>query len=60
MLVVSQALNGVLRDTYIVAIGALSHAVGRILFASAKVSQVFYAGMVHGQSELSSLVTQYR
>ncbi|XP_028981754.1 thymic stromal cotransporter homolog [Diachasma alloeum] len=46
MLVGAPILSRVLglRDTYIVIIGALSHAGGRILFASALTPNVFYAG----------------
>ncbi|KAK0167201.1 hypothetical protein PV327_004630 [Microctonus hyperodae] len=46
MLIVTPTLSKLLgmRDTIIVCIGALSHAVGRILFASAAEPSLFYAG----------------
>ncbi|KAF7988288.1 hypothetical protein HCN44_009933 [Aphidius gifuensis] len=44
MLIVARTLDGVIRDTYIVALGALSHAIGRVLFATAKTTTVFYIG----------------
>lgn len=33
-----------IRDTIIVAIGAISHASGRIIFALAKIPELFYVG----------------
>ncbi|KAK0156957.1 hypothetical protein PV328_012080 [Microctonus aethiopoides] len=46
MLIVAPTLSKLLgmRDTLIVSIGALSHAVGRILFASAAQPSLSYAG----------------
>lgn len=33
-----------IRDTIIVAIGAIAHASGRIIFALAKIPELFYVG----------------
>ena len=33
-----------MRDTIIVAIGAISHASGRVIFILAKISKLFYVG----------------
>lgn len=33
-----------MRDTFIVTIGAMSHAAGRVVFALAKIPKIFYMG----------------
>lgn len=48
MLIVTPILSKLLglRDTIIVGIGALSHAAGRVFFATATVPSLFYTGKI--------------
>ncbi|KAF7987222.1 hypothetical protein HCN44_010415 [Aphidius gifuensis] len=44
MSIVARTLDGYIKDSYVVAIGACSHAIGRIFFAAGKNSTIFYLG----------------